>query len=1263
MPADGGGVTVPLSLFSGLVTELSDPDIPEGLSPDNQDVVFLPGSVASRPGVHKVYATPISGNVTVVYQKTYVQPNGQPINLILDSAGNLWKEDVINAPGVLASLGSVPAGSYAQSCSAFGREYIAISDAIHGAGVPLQFDGTNLDRVTQDGPAVGPTIAGTSVPSATIQGISVPVTVNIAAGPNGIVWQDPFFYSFGGGSYWYRDFKVTTTTPHGLTTGQAVTISGSTSTPSVNGSWSAVVTSATTFQVGHGTPVSGAVNGGGGTIGQTSASGTSLSRTANAVLAVTSAAHGFQSGWQVQIAGIANTNIGGGIAAISRDGNGIVTVTTTTAHGLPVGAVIAVAGVTNPDTSYNGTFPVASVTGPTTFTYLQVGTVTTSGAGTGNVQDIWNTTAFIQSVPSTTSFTYQQLGADDTTTGTGTATILGQISPGIHKCVVMFLTRQGYLTAPSVPVQFDANGTQQITVSNLPIGPANVVARVLGFTGAGGSNYFTLLTTPLAAGQAVGTSLVVNNNTSTSAVIDFADNTLFGGTAIDIPGRNQFAQVVLGPAAGFFSYASRLFSWGEYNKIQNLLNMGMDGGYIPLQSTLFAGSGANSGSGTAWTNPSNAGSLSSYADVNEAASSTSQFLQAETFGFSVTGTPSTITVTFQYYWTGSVGLTLPSIRVQLLKTGAAFGNISTVFLSAFIPGSSGSPLTANITFPAAGLAASDINAATFGVQFSVQGGSSGAHVFLRAAGIGATLIPPFPAGWSTTGTTNSGLLIPTTIAGFAYQLISAGTSLDGLITQPAFQDINGIAIIQPNTTYIARMQVNVPNGTTGTLTVDLYSPTSGQLAAANINLATVTTGSHFIQQAMNASTPATVPTDTILRVYLNAATNAAVITLDELELLYSVKPYLDNVMRGSYVNAPEQFDGVTGTLGPSSDSTPLRCLFEFREVMYMDTAKGRHATSDNGTGEPSTWNVGELSQSVGALSLKSSDTGEVGTGDSGEQFEFTASRSGAYIFWGGEMVKISQEIQTLWDSINFNVKQTVWIKNDPVTRRCYFGVPLGTATAPNVILVLDYRELNTPEAIASTAPFRQSYTGRMIASEICRKWTRWNIASNSAEILTLPNSNQQFTLGAGNGETPGTANGFGNIYYLDPNKLTDDDYGQIVPYWTTYFFVSNDQEQALQLDSHRKLATYFTAFLSGVGQTSITPLSDTIANAYPALPSYPLSASQSHDLEWGMNVDGERIAMQIGSIPASGQTDNSFNLQKLAITLKKHPWSFLRGAL
>ena len=47
---DQSSVDVPLSLFSSLNTELSAETLPDGISPDNQDVVYLPGSVSTRPG-------------------------------------------------------------------------------------------------------------------------------------------------------------------------------------------------------------------------------------------------------------------------------------------------------------------------------------------------------------------------------------------------------------------------------------------------------------------------------------------------------------------------------------------------------------------------------------------------------------------------------------------------------------------------------------------------------------------------------------------------------------------------------------------------------------------------------------------------------------------------------------------------------------------------------------------------------------------------------------------------------------------------------------------------------------------------------------------------------------------------------------------------------------------------------------------------------------------------------------------------------------
>src|SRR5580658_1559343 len=159
-----GAVEVTLEVFGGRVTEMSPSDCPEGVSPDEQDNTFIPGSVLTRPPLKKILLNAYGTN-TWTYQKSYVTPTGQIFNLYLASNGDLLSEDPINSPGVATLLTSVPAGSYAKSATMFGREYIAVSDKLHGATIPLQFDGTNLDRVTQDGPGAPPSVQSIALPS------------------------------------------------------------------------------------------------------------------------------------------------------------------------------------------------------------------------------------------------------------------------------------------------------------------------------------------------------------------------------------------------------------------------------------------------------------------------------------------------------------------------------------------------------------------------------------------------------------------------------------------------------------------------------------------------------------------------------------------------------------------------------------------------------------------------------------------------------------------------------------------------------------------------------------------------------------------------------------------------------------------------------------------------------------------------------------------------------------------------------------------
>src|SRR5271166_4704950 len=600
---------VPLSLFGGANTELSPSDLPEGGSPASQDVEFIPGGVFSRRGMHQVLTTQAPASIT--YLKTYVQPNGIPINLFSDALGNLWTSDPFTYPAHKVLLRTGIAGLFNQSVTVFGREYIATSDGQVGADIPLQFDGTNLDRVTQDGPGAPPSISDLAPPTFTTS-ITAPAALTISSAT-----EDGTLIT------------IVTTTPHGLYVGDSVLVS--TGQP-VFDNYSApiavqAVPSSTSFSYEVGIT---------GLPTQTSGTVQSLVFTV-----VTGAPHGEITGDQFMITGTSGAYdnnfsqvISGPtltISAISETGN-IVTVVVTTPHNLWAGEQVIISGVGgNGDYNNNGLpVTVLSASSPTSFTYA-LGVTGLSNFSSGSVNSYvlsvspanWT----VRTVVNATTITFNGVYKEAGTVTTGTLSAGGLSSEGVHQCVVMFLTRQGAITTPSPPISFTSAGGRKYSISNLPIGPPNVVARVLGFSGSGGDNFFSVETTQVngfdVTGKSViiGTSTEIPDNTSTTATIDIADNTLFAATGIDIPGNNLFAQVVLGPCLGFGAYASRLLSWGERQKIQNFLNMGFGGGYVTANQPLgwtVVGSGTlvNSDVGMAWEMPSTGGKLtqSAYQD-------------------------------------------------------------------------------------------------------------------------------------------------------------------------------------------------------------------------------------------------------------------------------------------------------------------------------------------------------------------------------------------------------------------------------------------------------------------------------------------------------------------------------------------------------------------------------------------------------------------------------------------------------------------------
>ena len=132
-----------------------------------------------------------------------------------------------------------------------------------------------------------------------------------------------------------------------------------------------------------------------------------------------------------------------------------------------------------------------------------------------------------------------------------------------------------------------------------------------------------------------------------------------------------------------------------------------------------------------------------------------------------------------------------------------------------------------------------------------------------------------------------------------------------------------------------------------------------------------------------------------------------------------------------------------------NDGQTVRAAFVLRENLYLVKDRSIYVTADDGVNEPASWTINEVSVTVGTPSVAGVDTGE--------DWAVIAGRAGMYIFDGGQVVKISQEIQPLWDQINWAAGHTLWVRVDTLNKRILCGVPIGAATSPNRILVLDYR--------------------------------------------------------------------------------------------------------------------------------------------------------------------------------------------------------------
>jgi hypothetical protein len=532
----------------------------------------------------------------------------------------------------------------------------------------------------------------------------------------------------------------------------------------------------------------------------------------------------------------------------------------------------------------------------------------------------------------------------------------------------------------------------------------------------------------------------------------------------------------------------------------------------------------------------------------------------------------------------------------------------------------------------------------------------------------------YPAGWTVDPTNGSGgAVVSSPLFGFAYQIANASGSLQatyGMITQGAYQDEFQVAIIAASTTYSVRVTAEVPTGAaSGNLVVDLYNPaTSRALGTFTLPLAGITSSMSIYSGTLLTTSVAPVPNGLLLRLYAQNIPNGVTINLDRVEVFPTEQPNLNGQVTGSYQGNFESFDQISGVVNCSvQNQQPVKSGFTLFDALYVVKTGSFLSTTDNKTTEPDQWPPPRvISNAVGTTSIYGVSTG-IDQPNSGEEWALIAGRAGLYIYNGGEPIKISEEIQSLWDYIYWASGHLIWVVNDIINRRILIGVPLitpnpwlptgiipdnSTPTFVNCVLDLNYKQLNTAGLLSERIGVRTSYSAKLIASEITRKWAIWTIQAPCAAFLTR-----------GDGTAPvfvGNSANTGKIYQLIEDLMQDDG-SAIAQKYRTFGFVQGDTGQGLQMGMARYNFDFATMIMDGAGSVTITvypnDVKDTNPYSHDLLPNITLPLSTNGDIEIPVNENASRLFFMF----STNAVGAGFTLSRLVLAMHQDPWSPVRG--
>jgi hypothetical protein len=377
-----------------------------------------------------------------------------------------------------------------------------------------------------------------------------------------------------------------------------------------------------------------------------------------------------------------------------------------------------------------------------------------------------------------------------------------------------------------------------------------------------------------------------------------------------------------------------------------------------------------------------------------------------------------------------------------------------------------------------------------------------------------------PLGWDDT-TTHGGITPDQTEAtatapdDSGWMLSFAGATNNGLISQSAYQDFWGAPLILPNQqyTFICRaMATGTLTG--GQLNIVLQSDSESTvygtavIEASNLNGTLSWVNVEFQVDSALATMPENIPSDMRLLIY-RSGDYSNTISIADAFIVNANTPILANQIRFSYPANPFGYDNENGYTEIATTADPIVSLFLQRKYLYALTTKDLLQTFDNDE-VPSEW----------GLSIFASNCGGSGPNavDSQDDIAWWVGQFGAQIFDGSRPKKISQEIEPDFDAINWDRRNIISLASDPIQRVIYCAAPIDGSSVSNNIFTMNHRM--TDPAVNITDPIHiSSYTGKMIATDLARKWSPWPMACNSLAMAYILNTSnelvQAMTFGLG----------------------------------------------------------------------------------------------------------------------------------------------------